>query len=79
MKSKKHSTSQPTGNKDRRFPVKVIEDFNWKLPFGKYKGKTLEEVIIEDHKYVIWFSENIDSIRIKPSIIHSLKLHSKYK
>lgn len=30
-----------------------------KLPFGKYKGKSVEEVIQENAKYLIWCAENI--------------------
>lgn len=35
-----------------------IEDFNTVLNFGKYKGKTFEEVCKENPGYIIWANEN---------------------
>ena len=31
------------------------------MPFGKYKGKTLTEIIEVDKKYLEWFAENGES------------------
>ena len=30
------------------------------LPFGKYKGKTPNEVLEIDPQYLVWFYENVD-------------------
>jgi len=38
---------------------------NKSLPFGKYQGKTLEEVYTIDPSYVKWCSENIGDVSIK--------------
>ena len=34
------------------------------LDFGKYKGKTLEEVADIDPSYICWLHENVKTVRI---------------
>lgn len=35
------------------------------LTFGKYKGKTIAEIAIDDYNYVKWLAENVSDERIK--------------
>ena len=45
---------------------KELPDINtWKLPFGKYKGKTLLEIKSENPGYIKWAKENADSEPLK--------------
>lgn len=32
------------------------------IPFGKYKGRSLEQIRLCDPQYVIWMKENCDSL-----------------
>ena len=42
------------------------------IPFGKYKGKTLQEIYVQDPKYFDWLRENADNMefRRKTDIVH---------
>jgi len=45
-----------------------MSDRNFKMPFGKYKGETLEEIYIEDIGYLEWLLDTIsdeDPLRLK--------------
>jgi len=58
------SNVQPIGRTDGRnsnnFKDRVLS-LNDTMPFGKYKGRRIESLIISDLNYMIWFSklENI--------------------
>lgn len=28
------------------------------LPFGKYKGEQVEDVLMDDREYIVWLAEN---------------------
>jgi len=43
----------------------VVENKDFRMPFGKYKGKSITEIIGQDRKYAIWASEEIDSNNIR--------------
>ena len=49
---------------------KPLNNLNDELCFGKYKGKTIEEVLNIDHQYITWLSNNVKSIVISKDIIH---------
>lgn len=40
------------------YAPKDIDPNDWRLPFGKYKGKTLGEVLKEDKSYLEWLYDN---------------------
>ena len=41
--------------------MRTFDDVFW---FGKYKGKTIEEVFEKDALYLAWCLDNIDSFRM---------------
>lgn len=41
---------------------------NFKMPWGKYKGETLEEIYVENGEYLDWCLENINDEKIKEKI-----------
>ena len=42
------------------------------LPFGKYKGTEIEEVLEDDPKYLKWMHENTD-IEFDEEVIHRIE------
>lgn len=35
------------------------------MPFGKYKGETIAEIVAADERYAIWAAENLENDRIR--------------
>ena len=45
-----------------------------KLTFGKYRGKTIEDLLCADKiGYIVWLAENVKSVYIEPKIYRSCK------
>jgi hypothetical protein len=42
-----------------------VDDSDFVMPFGKYKGKTISEIIKDDRQYAIWVSEKVKSNNVK--------------
>ena len=68
-------------NSDSESTIEDIGDFsNEKMPFGKYKGKRISEVVEsnkkEGQKYMKWLLKNIP-IR-KPSLQKALEFYSEF-
>lgn len=42
------------------------------MPFGKYKGEFIADILVEDPDYLIWASENITG-EVKEAIDYHLK------
>ena len=38
---------------------------SYKMPFGKYKGDTLEIIRINDPQYLIWGADNINNREVR--------------
>lgn len=38
----------------------TIRDRNWIMPFGKFKGLALSEIIKNDPQYLVWLVDNTD-------------------
>ena len=38
----------------------MIYDMDDDMPFGKYKGHTIEDILIDDPDYMVWVAENTD-------------------
>jgi len=50
-----------------------------KLTFGKYKGKTFREILIdyEDVSYILWLNENVNSVDIPDDILIEAKINDE--
>lgn len=59
-----HSTYKQTN--DPHPTLKIIE-LDDTMPFGKYKGKTLQEVIDTDKSYIEWVVNNVKDYQLKLS------------
>ncbi len=46
-----------------------IYSLDTKLPFGKHKGQTLEQVLSHDFQYIDWCLRNIDNFVLDHSIV----------
>lgn len=40
-----------------------------KLTFGKYKGKTVADVLIEDPSYLVWAHNNVDFFKVSTELL----------
>lgn len=49
------------------YPIKTYSSFNDKLPFGKHKSKTLDEIIDVDPGYLKWAVLN-NVLKLSPEI-----------
>ena len=47
-------------------------DLDHKLTFGKHKGKTIEDVLEDDPRYLRWCMENIDDFELDRAVEHLL-------
>lgn len=45
-----------------------LETRTYKMPFGKHRGETLEEIYVEDGSYLDWLVENVDDEILKERI-----------
>ncbi len=43
------------------------------LSFGKHKGETLDEVIVEDPKYIAWCTDEIDGFELDEEAMQLLE------
>lgn len=43
------------------------------LSFGKHQGKTIEEITLEDPKYIVWCIVNLNHFMIDQSTVEELK------
>ena len=41
------------------------------MPFGKYKGTELEEILVDDREYIVWLAEETD-IALADDVLHKL-------
>ena len=46
----------------------LYQGFDYVMPFGKYKGKTLIQILDENPSYIIWLSEN-DVVEIPDDLL----------
>ncbi len=52
-------------------------DQNFRFNYGKHKGKSVEELLLEDPQYLIWTSVNCTWFNLKPEILSSLQPPTK--
>lgn len=56
---------------------KVPAGFGFKMKFGKYKGKTLAEILDIQYSYIIWLSEN-NILKISDNVMNiALDMYSE--
>lgn len=49
-----------------------MSDRDYVMPFGKHKGETLEEIFVEDPRYLEWCVENLDPCEALDAIEETL-------
>ncbi len=42
-----------------------------KMPFGKYKGAKINDILIDDYKYIKWLNSNTD-VKFNEEVMDSL-------
>ena len=50
-----------------------------KFPFGKYKGRSVIEILVSDPQYILWANENVDYIKFNESTISRANTKAKQK
>ena len=58
MKNEKQNNTKPI----------LGDGFDFVMPFGKYSGKKLVEILDENPSYIIWLSEN-DVVKVPDDIL----------
>ena len=43
------------------------------MPFGKYKGKTVQAIMDENIGYIRWASQNLDRVKFSQDILNELE------
>lgn len=54
--------------------MKYEDLINQTIDFGKYKGKTWDEVSDIDPGYVLWAVDNVKGVRLPPSFIDAVEM-----
>lgn len=62
-------SAQPPKKAERSYPVLDLDD---ELPFGKYKGRPLRDVIEDDPGWIQWAIENISTFAVSDGVIEQL-------
>ena len=56
-------------SKPQEYRPEPIQDVNTKLQFGKYKGKTIAEVMENDKQYLAWLHNNSVFFELSPELL----------
>jgi hypothetical protein len=51
-----------------------IIDLKSKITFGKYSGKTFDEISDIDPEYILWLDENVKTIKFERSWIDAIQM-----
>jgi len=46
---------------------------DYRMPFGKYKGSTLEEIYVDDREYLEWCADTLDKEDIRERIADAIR------
>lgn len=46
----------------------MIYDLDTKLNFGKFKGRTVEEVLLAEPSYLLWLLENVERFEVDKAL-----------
>jgi hypothetical protein len=66
-------TIQPVAKK------KYIRYLDQEFDFGKHKGKTIETVLEEFPSYILWVSENVNTVEIDIEILNKARENAELK
>jgi hypothetical protein len=48
-------------------------DLDQILWFGKHQGRTIEDVLDDDPRYLMWACENVDGFELDTAVMHELE------
>lgn len=48
---------------ENTYPDRIF-DFRDKMPFGKHKGETIEQIMSDDIRYITWLLENVKNFSL---------------
>lgn len=51
-----------------------VIDLKSKITFGKYSGKTFDEISDIDPEYILWLDENVKTIKFERSWIDAIQM-----
>lgn len=62
-------------NEDRfqEIEEKEIYGLNDKIPFGKFKGKTIEEITKMNSSYLDWALKNVQGFKLEDNVLNLIK------
>ena len=52
---------------------KLIKSLEYKLTFGKYKGKTLNNILSYDASYILWANKNVKWFKLSEKLYQTIK------
>ncbi len=75
--SELHTAKEIERSLDTRIKEKIkksiIYELDTILAFGKFKGKTINEISNQNPEYIIWLINNVDDFIINPEILNNFK------
>jgi uncharacterized protein (DUF3820 family) len=48
-------------------------DLDHVLTFGRHRGRTIEDVLEDDPRYLLWVCENVDDFELDDVVAHELE------
>jgi len=51
-----------------------INPYTDKITFGKYEGKTFDEISDIDAEYILWLDENVKSVKIPQNFVDAVEM-----
>jgi hypothetical protein len=57
--------------------IDKILTLDGKVTFGKYKGYTVQYVLDENPRYLVWASENVEFFKVEQGILDRARLYSE--
>jgi hypothetical protein len=55
----------------------VISDMRYVLPFGRYKGETIAQVLKDDPFYLVWANDEVDWLDLDHKILELAENNGK--
>lgn len=54
---------------DKEFKQVILRDYGDSFTFGKYRGRTIAEIIAKDPQYIVWAHNNVDFFKVKSGVL----------